>query len=359
MVENKIAEISHHMTPKTMESFVTHEIENGASKNLIMRFKGAVKAIYTFLPDDKILTKERLLEWRKSMEDNNYASMTILNYVKYINRYLDYTGCSELRFNRGRAKDIRDMTFGLLTAIEPTGEKNRGDIVWRCRCECGNVVELPATRLLCGNTSSCGCLQTKMRKEIFKKANKCFAGTNLTQAIKEQVISTRNKSGYVGVFPKRDKWTATLKYKGKLHYLGTFYNIEDAIKARARAKELAIEDAKGLLDFYEELHKNDPEIYKREYFEAPEFPKSAWVEKNGEPASAALRSDNTSGHVGVYHRNKKWEARICYQGLRYILGRFDSIDEAILARKTAEKDLKKDPPHFIEEYSKKYASYHI
>ena len=142
---------------------------------MIRRFKGTLKVLCDFLPDDHCITKERLLQWRKSMEEDGYASVTILNYVKYINRYLDYVGCSEIRFNRGKAKDITNMTFGLLTAIEPTELKNRGDIVWRCRCECGNIVELPATRLLLGNTSSCGCLQKGMRKDVFKKANKYFA----------------------------------------------------------------------------------------------------------------------------------------------------------------------------------------
>lgn len=359
MVTKQIAAISHCMSQETIAAFLQHETETGASENMIRRFKGTLKVIYDYLPEDKSITKERLMDWRKGMEEKGYASITILNYVKYINRYLDFVGCSEIRFNRGRSKDITGMTFGLLTAIEPTGEKNRGDIVWRCECECGNIVELPATRLLLGNTSSCGCLQAKMRKEVFKKANKCFAGTNLTQAVKEQVISTRNQSGYVGVFPKRDKWTATLKYKGKLYYLGTFYNIEDAVKARARAKELAIEDAKGLINFYDEIHKDDPEPYKRENFVAPEFPANPWIEKNNEPVSATRRSDNTSGYVGVYHRNGKWEARICYQGLRYILGCFDSIDDAVNARKAAEQDLKNDSVHFEEKYSEKYANHRI
>ena len=53
---------------------------------------------------------------------------------------------------------------------------------------------------------------------------------------------------------------------------------------------------------------------------------------NNTPASAATRSDNTSGHRGVSFRKGKWETKICYQGIRYMLGRFDGLDEAIEAR---------------------------
>lgn len=82
MIAKSVAEISHCMTPETIESFVQHEINQGASKNMVMRYKGTMKVIYEYLPEDKCITRERLLGWRKSMEDNNYASITILNYVK-------------------------------------------------------------------------------------------------------------------------------------------------------------------------------------------------------------------------------------------------------------------------------------
>ena len=90
------------MTVESMDAFVTHAKEQGASENMIRRFAGAVKTLYSFLPEDKTLTRERLLSWRKSMEEQGYASITILNYVKYINKYLDYVGASGIRFNRGK-----------------------------------------------------------------------------------------------------------------------------------------------------------------------------------------------------------------------------------------------------------------
>lgn len=352
MNETKKLQCAHIMSAETIDSFILHEKGKGASDNMIRRFSGTVKALFEYLPEDKTVTRDRLLAWRKSLEDSGYASMTVLNYVKYINRYLDFVGASEIRFNRGRAKDIAGMTFGYLTAIEPTGAKHRKDIVWRCQCKCGNTVELPATRLLLGNTLSCGCLH----KEHFQRANMYIDKTSLRQALKEQVESTISASGYTGVTPKRDKWQAYINYKGKHYSLGCYTNIEDAVKARARGKELVQADAMGLLDFYEELHKFDPTPPNRDTEPKREFPSSAW-QVNDQPGSAAKRMDNRSGHTGVSLVRDRWEARICHKGVRYILGSFEAMEDAVALRKQAEQDLKADPEGFSAKYQRLY-TYH-
>ena len=354
MIAKQIAEIRHHMTPQTMASFLLHEKNsNNASENMQRRFKGAVKVLYDFLPDDKNVTKERLLEWRKAMESNGYASITILNYVKYINRYLDYVGCSEIRFNKGKAKDIAGMTFGYLTAIEPTGKKHRGDYVWLFECKCGNTIELPATRALLGNTLSCGCL----KGEALKASRKYYGGTSIVQSMTENVESTRSVSGYTGVSPKRDKWQAHITYKGVRYSLGSYFDIDDAVKARARAKEIVIADAQGLLDFYTELEKSFPQLPSRRPEPKKKFTSTEWT-VNNTPGSAAKRSNNTSGCPGVSLHSGKWDVNICYKGIRYRIGRFMDIDDAIATRKSAEQLLKASPDRFIKEYEK-YPHYHI
>ena len=51
------------------------------------------------------------------------------------------------------------------------------------------------------------------------------------------------------------------------------------------------------------------------------------------------RSDNTSGVTGVDFRHGRWRARICHHGKFINLGKFDTQDEAIAARKSAELEL--------------------
>ena len=328
------------MTPDNIAAFLQEEQRRGASENALRRCRRVTSFLYEWLPDDKIITKDLLLAWRQSLKDHGYTSQTELNYVKGINRYLDYIGCSEIRFNRGRAKDITGKQFGYLIAIEPTGEKNRKDYIWRCRCKCGKEVEYPATRLLTGNTVSCGCL----RGEHFKEANKYIGGTSLRQSIGEHVHSTRAMSGYTGVTVKRGKWKAYIRYKGQNISLGCYDKLEDAVKARARGKELVQMDALGLLAFYEELHKDDPALPDRG--KVREENKQSKQERPAAPILPAVRSNNTSGYPGVHRKRNKWAAKITYKKVTYQLGVFENVADAVAARSNAEAQLKQAPEQF-------------
>lgn len=350
MIENTLAtaygQTPWVMTSESISEYIQHEADCGASENALRCYRRITKAAYEWLPEDKVLTKDRLLLWRQSLKDRGYASNTELNYVKGINRYLNYVGRSDLRFNRGRPKDIAGNQFGYLTAIEPTGKKNRKDYIWRCICKCGKEVEYPATRLLTGNTLSCGCL----KGEHFKSVNKYIDGTSLRQSIEEQVHSMRAASGYTGVTIKRDKWKAYIKYKGQNISLGCYTKLEDAVKARARGKELVQMDALGLLDFYEQLHKDDPARPNRE--QVRQTQKKALPELPPEPRIRATRNNNTSGYPGVHRRRNKWVAKITYQKVTYHLGAFDTKDEAITARQEAEQLLFADYQKFLEKFRK-------
>lgn len=50
-----------------------------------------------------------------------------------------------------------------LTIIEQDYEKksSKGELYWKCRCECGNIVSLKGTRIRSGNTKSCGKCHTE------------------------------------------------------------------------------------------------------------------------------------------------------------------------------------------------------
>lgn len=332
--------VSYVMTEQSIAAYVQYEIDRGASPRTISNSKRVTQSLFEWLPEDKTITKELLQEWRQQLKEHGYTQQTELNYVKGINRYLDFCGFSKIRFNRGKAKDIAGKQFGYLTAIEPTGEKHRKDYVWRCVCRCGKEVEYPATRLLLGNTVSCGCL----RGEHFKEANKYIGGTSLRQSIEEQVHSTRAMSGYTGVTTKRGKWKAYIKYKGQNIDLGCYTNLEDAVKARARGKELVQADALGLLDFYEELHKDDPALPDRS--KVRQENKQPKQEQPESSIIRAVRSNNTSGHPGVHRKRQKWAAKITYRQVTYQLGVYEDIEGALAARLEAEAQLIKDPEQF-------------
>lgn len=59
--------------------------------------------------------------------------------------------------NTGRSfKNRAGMVFGRLTAIKPLRSTIPGGIMWMCKCQCGNTIEIVSSNL--NKTRSCGCL---------------------------------------------------------------------------------------------------------------------------------------------------------------------------------------------------------
>lgn len=64
-------------------------------------------------------------------------------------------------YSKGMLGPIKDHTgerFGKLIAISPTKKRSAGNVVWLCKCDCGNYCEVSSNSLVSGNTHSCGCL---------------------------------------------------------------------------------------------------------------------------------------------------------------------------------------------------------
>ena len=99
------------------------------------------------------------------------------------------------------------------------------------------------------------------------------------------------KSGHKYITRKNDKWQASPMIDGKKTYLGVFENIEDAIAA-CEAQERV---------------------------------------------DTSMSSANTSGYTGVSKDKNIWIAYIGYQKKRIYLGRFHRFEDAVAARKEAER----------------------
>ena len=68
MTSEKIAEVTHQMTAESMTAFIRMETVKGASANMLRRFNGTVKAVHDYLPEDKLLSRDRLLDRCHNME---------------------------------------------------------------------------------------------------------------------------------------------------------------------------------------------------------------------------------------------------------------------------------------------------
>ena len=63
-------------------------------------------------------------------------------------------------------KDLTGQRFGSLTALEPLPERKFGQMVWRCRCDCGETVDVARSSLSSGHTRSCGCLRRMLPESV-------------------------------------------------------------------------------------------------------------------------------------------------------------------------------------------------
>ena len=75
-------------------------------------------------------------------------------------------------------KDITNWVFDRLTALEPTDKRSNGNVVWKCKCSCGNITYVTCDKLISGNTKSCGCLHVELAIERIKELHKHQNGEN-------------------------------------------------------------------------------------------------------------------------------------------------------------------------------------
>lgn len=69
--------------------------------------------------------------------------------------------------------------FGMLTVTGPEGRVKAGSRMLRavlCECECGAATMVPLSKLHCGHTRSCGCLQRRAAQDGMRHAQKFSKG---------------------------------------------------------------------------------------------------------------------------------------------------------------------------------------
>lgn len=133
--------------------------------------------------------------------------------------------------------DITGQRFHRLVALEATKKRDaKGSVIWRCRCDCGNEVEVTYNSLMYSEMKSCGC----QKKEHDQKLHKFLThvdGTSI-DILKSEKIPTNNTTGAKGVYLIKGRYVAKLVFQKKQYYLGTFESFEEAAAARKEAEEI-------------------------------------------------------------------------------------------------------------------------
>ena len=212
--------------------------------------------------------------------------------------------------------DLTGKRYGKLVVKERFGYNKHGRIIWSCKCDCGNTVNVLGYYLQQGYTRSCGCLRDDLRKKntysmrgkygkiIFDDGSRCIFDKDLYSEIKKAYW-----------FKHKDEHVFS-KYQGRQLHIARYIMELNGVE---------------IPDGYFVDHINRDPLDNRL--------SNLRVCTHGQ--NMKNRSYNfvgKSGHTGVYKNGKKWKAVICCDGIVHNLGLYENIDDAIKARKIAEKE---------------------
>ena len=255
--------------------------------------------------------------------------------------------------------------FGRLTIVKSLGSKTKKPrIYWLCQCECGNTTEANTTDLKGGKVKSCGCLKKDYTASVThnltgQKFNMwtvlhrintekkdasywfcvCDCGTQRT--VKGYVL-TSGKSKSCGCI-KTINEDLTGRKVGRLTVLEF---LKDIKKDRKYAWKCLCDCGNEFVATSSELVNNNIQscgcIGKEKARIAVE--KARAVAFGGgtniaDITKRGLRVDNKTGVRGVVKRGSRFRALIGFKKKKYNLGTFDTLEEAIEARKKAEAEM--------------------
>ena len=96
----------------------------------------------------------------------------------------------------GKPKDITGQVVGRLTAIKRLDRQTtKREYYWLCKCECGEHTEVRISKLLKGNTRSCGCLARELTSERQSKSGLDLTGKRFDRLV---AIKPSGKKNYEG-----------------------------------------------------------------------------------------------------------------------------------------------------------------
>lgn len=133
--------------------------------------------------------------------------------------------------------DLTGRCFGRLTALYPTERRSpKKSVYWHCRCDCGNEVEVTEDGLRHGNYKSCGCLKAELQKNIHNQLH--LVDGTCVEMLEKRKSRSDNTSGFRGVnLQKNGKYRASIGFKGRRFYLGTYDTMQEAVSVRMEAEE--------------------------------------------------------------------------------------------------------------------------
>lgn len=226
----------------------------------------------------KLVVEERVTAAEAGKESNRHfwkckcdcGKTTYVDGSSLLSGVTKSCGC----LREGPRENLTGRRFGRLVVKGWIPDEKKG-VIWECQCDCGGSCFAQGSLLKRGNVISCGCFSKETAKIIGNAARAnsgAVEGTNvkLIQGAMDGKMYATNTSGIrgVGLDRKTGKWTASISFKNKTYYLGSFDDKNDAAKVRKRAEDVMFGE---FLDYYEsELradHEAEVEELKKKYIQ--------------------------------------------------------------------------------------------
>lgn len=227
--------------------------------------------------------------------------------------------------------DLTGMRFGRLIVLKREANDDNGSAMWKCRCDCGNIVVVRGGSLRNGNTRSCGCLHkdaVRQRSGIpninARKHNEyIFFGDYVVGFTKQHTPFVIDKEDYEKI--QEYRWADN--HNG---YISTVVNIGNKKYKTIILHRLITNCASDKVVDHINHDKTDNRKSNLRICTRQENNRNRRIAKN-----------NMSNTTGVYfnEQSKKWVAYIMVDQEQKYLGIYENIEDAIEARKKAQADI--------------------
>lgn len=214
-----------------------------------------------------------------------------------------------------RRKDIIGKRYERLVVLSDDGWRDlpsgQRKALWKCQCDCGNVVTVTGTDLQQKKTRSCGCL-------------------HLESVTTHGLSSTSEYRIFDGIWQRCYNPNAS------------FYDSYGARGITLEGKWAEGTREERFMQFYEDMGPRPSEYHTIERLD----PSKGYYKENCiwtddmsmQSYNQNLGSNNTSGKTGVSWNaeRQRWEAKIGNENKCIFLGRYQCFEDAVSAREKAE-----------------------
>lgn len=235
----------------------------------------------------------------------------------------------------GKFEDLTGRVFGELTVVNRAPDYilpcGKPQVMWNCKCSCGNEFTTRALQLKNGDSQSCG----HLHREIVSMLSQEKRSINTYDLSGEYGIGYDN-DGRMFYFDLDDYELIKNYYwiinnaDGYVESKFSNENGQQKIKMHRLVMNVIDEDWRQIQ--VDHIHGKESRFDNRK-----SNLRIVSVSQNG--MNKGLQCNNTSGVTGVsLNKNKtKWRSRIKINGKEKNLGEFVNFEDAVKARKEAEK----------------------